>query len=162
MIEPDIILADIITTDMNLSSSRVVVYDQNYKPPKDPGLYIIIALQSTKIISNTNNYIDSKNEEKKTVVVSETYNIEVTSKDRSAINRYWEILVALDSTYSQQKQEENQIRIFRTGNILDLSFIEGASSLQRYKIPVIIQSVREKDTAIDYYDKFQATKEAIG
>ena len=69
--------------------------------------------------------------------------------------------MAITSDYSEQKQEENQIRIFRTGQILDLSFIEGGSSLHRYQIPVIINSVVIKEREITTYDKFQTPQGEI-
>jgi hypothetical protein len=160
MSEPDLNLCDNIETDIALSTSRVVVYDENFKPPKDQDIYITVALGSSKIIGNNNRFNPVTNEEEQYITVSETYNIEVTSINRDALTRYYEVITAIKSTYSQQKQELNQIRIFRTGQVLDLSFIEGTSSLHRYRIPVIINSTKVIEKVIDYYDNFQAVEEA--
>jgi len=160
MSEPDLILADIIATEMNLDSDRVVVYDQNFKAPKDQDIYITIALQSLRIIGNNNRFNSETNEEEQYISISETYNVEITSKNRDAMDNRFGVNLAIKSTYSQQKQEENNIRIFRTNTNLDLSFIEGTSSLHRCRIPVIINSTKLENKAIDYYDKYKAIEEA--
>ena len=160
MSEPDLILADIIATEMKLDRDRVVIYNQNYKPPKDPDIYIIIALQFSRVIGNNNRFNPDTDEEEQYVSVSETYNVEITSKNRDAMTNRFGVNLAIKSTYSQQKQEENNIRIFRTNQNMDLSFIEGTSSLQRYRIPVIINSTQLENKAIDYYDKYKAIEEA--
>lgn len=147
--EIDVILADIISTDMGIDQSRVVVYAQNWKSPKDQGIYLTIALQSTRIIGANNHFDPEADSEIKSVSKSESYNIEITSKNRDAYDRYPEVIMALKSTYSVQKQEENHIRIFpQSRNVLDLSFIEASSSLHRYRIPVIVNSVTRKITVI--------------
>lgn len=158
--ESDLILADIIATEMSLDSDRVVVYDQNFIPPKDQNIYIIISLQSSKIIGNNNRFNPTTEEEEQYISVSETYNVEITSKNRDALTNRFGVNLAIKSTYSQQKQEENQIRIFRSNINLDLSFIEGTSSLHRYRIPVIINSTKLLNKSIDIYDNFQAVEEA--
>ena len=158
--EPDLIIADIIATEMSLASGRVVVYDENFKAPNDQDIYITIAFSSGKIIGNNNRFNPDTNSEEQYVSVSETYNIEMTSKNRDALTRRYDPNMALRSVYSEQKQEENQVRIFRTNTNMDLSFIEGGSSLHRYRIPVIINSTKSKSKVIDYYDDFQAVEEA--
>ena len=163
MIKPDIILCDIIATDMGLDSARVVVYNQNWKAPKDDGIYIVVAEGSSRIIGNTNRFVPADpnahpptvDREVKKVAVSTTYNVEITSKNTDAKYRKTEVLAAIGSDYSEQKQELNQIRIFRTGQILDLSFIDGRSALHRYRIPVIMNSVQVYENPIISYDKFQ-------
>ena len=160
MADPDKILCDIIATEMSLDTDRVVVYDQNFKPPKDNNIYITIALQSSRIIGNNNRFNPVTNEEEQYVSVSETYNVEITSKNRDAMTRRLAPNMAIKSTYSQQQQELNQVRIFRTNTNLDLSFIEGASSLHRYRIPVIINSTQLDSKEIDIYDNFRAVEEA--
>lgn len=164
----DLILADIISTDMSLDPDRVVVYDQNFKAPKDQDIYVTIALQTSRIIGSNNRFAPAedgppaKNDrEIKYISLSEIYNIEITSKNRDALTRYPAVVMALTSDYSEQMQEENQIRIFRTGQVLDLSAIEGTSSLHRYRIPVIINSTQVLEKDITTYNSFQVPQEAI-
>jgi hypothetical protein len=157
--EPDIILCDIITEELSLDADRVVVYDQNFKAPKDDAIYVIIALQQSKIIGSTNRYDPETDKEKKCVSLSQRYNVEITSRNRTAQTRYPEIVAALTSTYSQQQQEENQIKIFRAGDVLDLSFIEASSALHRYRIPVIINSVKTYEKEITPFEYFPDPEE---
>lgn len=154
--EIDVILADIIATDMAIDADRVVVYDQNWKSPKDQDIYITIALSSpVRIIGANNNFDPDTDSEIKTVSKSEPYNIEITSKNRDAQDRWPEIIMALGSTYAVQKMEENNIRIFpQSRNVMDLSLIEASSSLHRYRIPVIVNSVTRKVTAITPIESF--------
>lgn len=159
--EPDKVLADIIQTELSLPAGRTVLYDQNFKSPDDDLIYIVIALQSSRVIGSNNRFKPGTNQEEKYISLSDTYNIEITSKNRDALLRYPEVIAALTSNYSQQKQEENQIAIFRTAQVMDLSFIEGGSSLHRYRIPVIINSTKIIEKVIDYYDKYQSPEEAI-
>lgn len=158
MIEPDAILSDIIATDMGLDPARVVVYNQNYKAPKDDDIYIVVSQGTARVIANTNRFDHANNQEVKKVSVSTTYNVEITSRNTDAKNRWPEVLAAIGSDYSEQKQEENEIRIFRTNQVNDLSFIEGRSALHRYQIPVIINSVQTHKKAIVPFDKFQANE----
>lgn len=158
MIKPDIILCGIIATDMSLDPTRVVVYNQNWKSPKDDDIYIVVSGGPERIIGNTNRFDPDSEQEVKRVSVSATYNIEITSRNTDAKYRKAEVLAAIGSDYSEQAQESNQIRIFRTNQITDLSFIDGRSALNRYQIPVIINSVQIYEKAIEFYDKFQETE----
>lgn len=158
MIKPDIILCDIIATDMSLDPTRVVVYNQNWKSPKDDDIYIVVSEGPSRIIGNTNRFDYANNKEIKKVAVSTTYNIEITSRNTDAKYRKGEVLSAIGSDYSEQQQELNQIRIFRTSQINDLSFIEGRSALNRYQIPVVINSVQIYEKAIIPFDKYQANE----
>lgn len=158
MIKPDIILCGIIATDMSLDASRVVVYNQNWKSPQDDNIYIVVSNGTDRIIGNTNRFDDQNNKEIKKVAVFAGYNIEITSRNTDAKYRKFEVLAAINSDYSEQQQETNQIRIFRTNQILDISFIDGRSALHRYQIPVIINSVQIYEKTIVPFDKFQETE----
>lgn len=165
----DEVLADIITNELEIDPSRVVLYDQNFKAPKDQDLYVTIATGPTQIIGGNQKFEPADPEadpptvdrEVKTVVKATTYNVEMSSKNEDAKYRNHEIIMAITSNDAQQKMEENNIAIFRTGQILDLSLIEGTSALHRFRIPVIIHSIERKEKAIEVYDSFQAPQEEI-
>jgi hypothetical protein len=151
--EADIMICDIITNDMNLNPKRVVVQNQNYEAPKDQSLYITVRTGSPKVLSVTNTY--DNNKEIKQTVNYIPIAINITSRNREAMERKEEVLMALNSTYSRQKQEEYQIKIFRPSQIMDLSFIEGSAGLNRYKIDCIVSQLKTVEKTIDYYDKFR-------
>lgn len=155
MAEVDELLADIIQTDTGIDPSRVVFYNQNFTAPKDENIYIIIATEQYTRIGLNNRFDPDTNEEVKTISGYTNVNIEITSKNRDALERKEEILQAIISTYSQQIQEENNIKIMQSGNILDLSFVEGASALHRFRVPLVVSSIKTKRTAITPIDKFR-------
>ena len=159
--DPDIILCDIITTELSLSPERVVVYNQNYVAPSDDNAYVTVSKGTTRIISSTNEYDPNTDEQVQSVVLNETYNIEISSKSREALELLPNVIMALRSVYSEQQQEEENIRIFRNREYIDLSLIEGASALHRYRIPVIVDSVKMKRSSITPFDKFQTPEEVL-
>ena len=153
--EVDLVLADIIATDLSLDPTRVVVYNQNWDAPTDEAIFIIVATRRTSIISSSNHYDYDTDEEVKSVSSFIYIDIEITSMDRTALERKEEILMSLTSTYSLRQQEDNEISIFRTKDIIDLSEIDGSSALHRFRIPVIISQLKIKRTAVVPVDKFQ-------
>lgn len=152
--EPDLILADILTHEMNLDAARVVVYDENWEPPKDKGLYLIIQTGPTEIIGSTSIFNPSTNTEEPGVACVQTLQVNVTSRNRTALQRKEEVVMALTSSYSQSIQEAQQVKITREGPIQDLSFIEGASALHRYQVPVKIFYVKLKTQDVSVIDGF--------
>ena len=159
--EPDLILADIIQTGLSLTPGRVVVYDENFVAPSDPEIYVIIRKNPARVIGVSNVFDPDTNEEVKSIALNETYDVEISSQNRTAQERYFEVILALASDYSIQQQEANNIRIFRTRDIQDLSLIEGASALRRYLIPVIIDRVETIRTAIVPFESFQEPEVVI-
>lgn len=145
--EPDLILADIITVFLGLDATRVVVSSENYNPPKDQGIYITIQTDPTEIIGVSQVFNGTTGAEESSISAFQRLTVNVTSRDRSALQRKEEIPMALTSVYSQQQQELQQVRIFREGPILDLSFIEASKALHRYQVPVKITFVKSKTTA---------------
>jgi hypothetical protein len=155
MTEPDVLLCNILTHELEIDADRVVVYDENFDPPKDDLLYIVVSTRKGKPLSVINDFDSDTNEEVSTVVSYDSLDIDFTSKNRDAIERKEEVLMALTSMYSIEQQILNSVKIFRNGDILDLSFIETASALKRFRIPVIIANVKEKRKAAAYFDKFR-------
>lgn len=159
--EPDLILANIIQVGLGLAPDRVVVYDENFDAPNDPEIYVIIRKNPARVIGVSNVFDPDTNEEVKSIALNETYDVEISSQNRTAQERYFEVILALASDYSIQQQEANNIRIFRTRDIQDLSLIEGASALRRYLIPVIIDRVETIRTAIVPFESFQEPEVVI-
>lgn len=146
------ILCDIIEHELNLPAGRVVLYDQNYQAPNDPDLYIVVGQENSQVIANTKRFDPQTNQMKQSVVTATKYFVEFTSKNSEAFERQPEIIAAVNSYYSEQKQEENSIKIYRTTNVNDLSLIEGPSSLHRYRFSVIINSVVNIGKNVETFD----------
>jgi hypothetical protein len=145
--EPDLILADIITVFLGLDATRVVVSSENYNPPKDQGIYITIQTDPTEILGVSQEYDETTDTETSSISAFQRLAVNITSVDRTALQRKEEIIMALTSTYAVQQMELQQCRIFREGPILDLSFIEASKALHRYQVPVKITFVKTKVTA---------------
>lgn len=153
--EVDLILADIITVCLEMNPKRVVVYGGNYKAPKDSDLYIVIKTRKSTPIGSKNVFNESTYEENQWLSSFVNLEIELTSKNRQAYERKEEIPMALKSVYSIQQQERYGFKLFRTRDIIDLTFIEGASSLYRFMIPVVATSLKNKNTSVEYFDKLR-------
>lgn len=154
--EVDLILCDIITNELGIDPARVVVYNQNWEPPSDSDMYVVVVTGQFTALGVVNRFDSDTDEEVKSVTGYTEIAVEITSKSREALERKEEIYMALVSGYSIRQQEDNQIKIFRSGDTLDLSFIEGASALHRFRIPVRISHVKTKRTAIEPLDKFRS------
>ena len=150
--QPDQVLAKILRTYMDLPENRVVIYNGNFDAPKDPHVYILIAYQSGQPLGVKNSFEGEK--ETASVVMHNTYAVEIVSKNREAMERKEEILMALHSQIGLSIAEENNVRLWRSGMILDLSAIEGASALSRYRVNIVVSNLKEKETPIDVYEHF--------
>ncbi len=150
-----IIICDIISHELELEQGQIAIYNQNYQAPNTPGLYIIVGLQSSRIIATTKRYDGDSDHAKQSLVRSSTYWIEMTSQNTQALERQGEVVLAMDSYYSQHQQEVNAIQISRLPDILDLSFIEGPSSLYRYRFSVALKSVEHVVKDVDTFSKFK-------
>lgn len=148
------ILCGIVQAGMDLPESRVVIYDQRYEAPKDEGIYVVVSFVSSRVVGTRTVFNAQTDEEEQEVVIYETCNVDVVSRSPDALYRYHEVFMAIDGSESQRLQEQNGVRIFRTGGATDLSAVEASAPLHRYQIPVIISSVKRRTVAAMYFDKF--------
>ncbi len=158
-------LCDIIQHELSLPGGRVVLYNQNYRAPNDSGLYVVVGLSSIQIISSNRAYVQDPTTEgmkaKQPMNVAGTFYIDFTSKGDSALERQGEIIASINSFYSAQKQESLHIRISRTPQVLDLSFIEGPSSLHRFRFEVVVFYLLSVEKPIDIYETIQTPEVVI-
>jgi len=157
--EIDEILAKIIINEFSdLSPSRVVLYGQNYKAPKDGGLYIVISTGDSYIVGSLNKFDEDTLEEVKSVTFAVPMKVELTSRDRTAYERKEEVIMAITSQFGEYTQQENNCRFFRSGNIKDLTFIEASSSLYRFNIPIVGHYLKVKRSLVEYYENYRANE----
>jgi len=86
----------------------------------------------------------------------QTMQIDVMSANTEARTRSQEVILALESIYSQQQQEKYQFKINKniTG-FNNVSEAEGESNLNRFALTVTCFTFKYKSKIItDYYDKF--------
>jgi len=137
------LLGDIIAAYMALDTSRVVLKDENWDAPKDDALYVLIEYEDDTALGVGSDVNTATGLETSHYSGFANFTIEVVSRNRDATNRYQEVLMALQSVAGQQTAELNQVAFFR-GKPLNLSAIEGAASLRRWHIPVIVSYVQTK------------------
>ena len=159
--DPDLILADIVQHELGLDNNHIWVYDENVEAPKDKGIYLVVITGVAKRVGTVNYFDSTTNEEVKSVSIMQEYAVEITSKDRTALQRKEEVDMAFISTYAVQQMELQQVQILRTGDVLDLSFIEASKALKRYRVPCVMFYVKVKRTAVPYFNQFLPTEQEV-
>lgn len=157
------ILVDIVRVQLGLDVDQVWIRDQNKKIPNDNRLYVIVGMVDSSVISATSEAVfNEENEEVEDVqrvIISENIQIDIFSRSNAALSRRWEIVSALRSIYSQQRQEENFFKIYRIPrSFLNTSDAEGGSRLNRFSLTFACQVWYKKIVGEfsggDYYNDF--------
>lgn len=171
--EVEKIFVDIIKAELELPDSygvdskgneipTVFIDSQNITLGTTDKLQIIVGLADAQPYAN-NNYFDSvTNKEVQEVTLRENIQIDLVSKNKEARQRRWEILAALQSILSKQKQEEFYFKIFKiSSSFVNTSEAEGGSQLNRYSIVIPthvwyrkIKDITPQDGYADCYDTF--------
>ena len=148
-------VCDIIQTGMDLKKDQIWIYNQKVDIPNDKRLYAVVSLKSETPIGN-NIFFDplTQKENIYTNLVSDV-GIEIFSFDVLALNRRYEVLSAMRSTYSLQKQEENNCNISRRPiSMFDSSFMSPTAKLYSFFYIYKITHVEKYTRSVDYYDDF--------
>jgi hypothetical protein len=94
-------------------------------------------------------------------LVQETIQVDIFSRDNTALLNRWRIITSLNTIYAKQKQEENSFKMARipTG-FINTSVAEGSSNLNRFTltIPCLVWYREAKllsETGEGYYDDFK-------
>jgi len=156
------IILEIIKQELPLQNQRGWIRFQNKLIPEDTGLYVVVGMVDSQVMSNVNTSLptDEGMTERQQVQMRENVQIDVFSRDNSALTRHWEILAALNSVYSVQMQEKNYFRIFQVPtSFVNTSAAEGGSNLNRFTIVVSCFVWYNKEKMLsspngDYYDDF--------
>ena len=165
--EPIKILADIIEDCFNksitypaLTSDQIFIYNQDFKIPEDDRLYIILQYNNTENYSTTNRFIPADEgvegaQENIAMLTKEDYTINVISKSDEARQRKEEVILSLNSNFSQDQQGLYQFQIARVSNsFVNLSELEGAGMVNRFAITVSVLAHYDKTMDTTYYDDF--------
>lgn len=158
------IIIDIIREEMTIPSNQIWIRNQSTKIPNDNNLYIIVGVISS--IPQSNNVYMATVQDMQIQInqsnIKEMVQIDVVSHANVALTAYNDVIMALNSYYSQQQQELNNFRIYPLGiNVADTGSAEGASMLNRYSITVPVMAWYRKEKLLnsplgDYYDDFTA------
>lgn len=157
------VVADIIQTKMQLENGRVMLYNQQYDIPTDTDLMIIVGEEDSEVVatSTTTQNKDGVYTETNDAIIRSTVTIDVLSAGDVAQERKHEVILALNSIYSQQMQEANTMRIFQVPvQFVNASEAEASQMLNRYSLKFNIMYKKQMSNAVEYYDKFN--KQVVG
>lgn len=150
------IIKQILDSEMQMPENRIWAYNANVDIPKDSSLFIILSFGARTPYSNNIKYRETKDglEESQSMNVTEEVTISLLSKNTEARDRTHEVLMALNSTFSQSLQEKNHMHISTIGNVSDRSFLEATSRINRFDLECRVFRAYSKIKSVDYYDKF--------
>jgi hypothetical protein len=86
-----------------------------------------------------------------------TLSIDIISRSTQALLRKEEVLMALNSNYSEYQQEANSFYIGRLpvgAQFVNLSQIDGAAIPYRFNISINMQYFSRRIKPVDYFDEF--------
>lgn len=154
-------IKQILDKEMNMPDGRVFAYNSSVDLPQDKGLFIVLHYTNKTPYSNNIRYVNTSDgvEEHQTSNFIEEVLISLMSVNLDARDRAHEVLMAMNSTYSQTLQELNRLHITTQSDIIDKSFLEAAARLNRFDVKANVYISYDKIKKIDYYDKFPNTSE---
>lgn len=168
--QPEKIIVDILKNRLNLPDDygeyqgnvvpSILIGSQNALLGTTDKMQIIVWDINDNVIAH-NRYedtlLDGGYQERIEQIIFSTMQVDIQSRNNDARDRRTEVLAALNSTYSEEKQEALGCRIFsipqsftNTGNK------QGGSSLNRWSIRFKMTYKQVHTLGIDYYDKFKA------
>lgn len=160
MDKPDVInlLVQVIRSCLKFENDQVVVYNQGWKIPDDKRTYVSVALLSSKPFGSRRNYKETPDAlvEVVTVNSAEVYAIDVFSfNPMLTMADASRVIAAFNSTLAQQVMEEHSFKMpTLPTSFIDVSGVEGASRLTRFRANFPVLRARSHETAVEYYDKF--------
>ena len=170
------VFVDLIRTELNLPKDYgktpkgdvipcVTIKSQNIKLFNTEKIQITISTISSNVFSNRTYprevIVKNENNQNEVHYIEDTYinerriiQIDVYSRNNEARQRFVEVQAALNSTYSQQLQDQYQFRIGTISNAQNTSGLEGGSDINRYTIRCNCITWYKKSKEIEYYDTF--------
>jgi len=158
--EPIKIVGDILKNCMSLTDDQIFIYNQNFKLPSTSGLFIVLQYNSSKNYSSTNEFIPADEgvegaQENIAMLTKEEYTVNILSRDDSSRQRKEEVVMSINSNYSQNQQGLYQFQIAPiTGNFTNVSELEGAAVINRFAINITLLAHYNKVIDTAYYDDF--------
>ena len=158
--EPIKIIGDILKNCMILTDDQIFIYNQDFKLPETSGLFILLQYNTSSNYSTTNEFIPADEmveggQESISMLTKESYTINVVSKNDEARQRKEEVIMSLNSNFSQDQQGLYQFQIARVSDsFTNVSELEGAGMLNRFAINISLLAHYNKTIDTTYYDTF--------
>lgn len=150
------LLARLFQTEMSLKKDHVFVYNQKWVIPTYEDIFLVVGLDSIKPFGVN---VPAKSDEDQLVETQivncqERCWVELFSRDSSAQIRSWELAAVMKSFTAQRLCDDFAIKFGWTSSIHDLSTLEGASMLNRYRMDIHVLRAHVKTKAVAFFDKF--------
>lgn len=158
---PIILFCEILQREMELDRDRVYLWDQKLKSPTDSGIFIAVSNPIVKPYSNIRRWDGGEEETQQQLNVMAVVDVDIISRDISAFFRKEEVLLALNSQYSLQQQENYGFSIAKLPvypMFKNLNEIDGAAIPYRYRISVNLNYAYAKAKDTDFFDTFEAVE----
>ncbi len=145
---------------MTLTDDQIFIYNQDIKIPPTKGLFVVLNYGTTQNYSTTNQFIPAAEEdegaqENISMQTREDYIINLMSKNDEARQRKEQAIMALNSNFSQEKQNEFQFQIARVSNSFNnVSELEGAGMVNRFAITISLLAHYSQTNDTPYYQTF--------
>lgn len=152
------IIRQLIVNELNIDDSRVIIYNQEFFLPSDNSLFIALEAPVGQVYSSRIEYElneSSEYEEIKHVNAIESINVIFMSRNNEAFIRRYELIAALNSTYSKELQQQNDFKIFSISDPQDASSVEEPARLMRFDIEIKVDSSYQFKKQVSYYDTLQ-------
>lgn len=150
-------VCDILKVGMNLQDDQIWIYNQKVDIPNDKRLYVVVSMKSETVIGNNIEEKDVTSGQDEVIwsnIVSDI-GIELFSYNVNALNRRYDVLSSMRSTYSVQKQEELNCNIGRRPiAFFDSSFLAPSARLYSFYFMYRLTHVENSARPIEYYDDF--------
>jgi len=157
-------IRDILIQEMQIPVGNIWIRDQNTRILNETDTYISLGMVDTVVMSNRTLYKDDPGGllETQRITMKENIQIDIFSRDNSAVLRRWEVPASMTSTFSTQVQEENGFKIFRIPETFaNTSETEGSERINKFSIiiPAFVWYSKSKPINApsgDFYDDFDA------
>ena len=151
------ILADIVTTELELNPNRVWIFNQGFNIPTDNNLFGVIEFLNSKPVGVSKSYAYDVNNVDGSIIINtiENYRIQLASVNTDAMTRIYEVPIAMNSYYATEQQGKYQFRIAQISSaILNLSRLEATRMLNRFAVDISVFAWYKKTKTVPYYDTF--------
>lgn len=157
-----LLFCEILERSLGLAQGRVFLWNQKIFKPTDDGLFIVVSVPVCKPFGNTIRPSSagwSASDQHANMLAQ--LDLDIISRGPAARTRKEEVMLALNSIYSQAQQEANSFSIGRIpagARFNNLSDIDGAAIPYRYRISVNMQYTVSLQKSVDYYDTFESVE----
>lgn len=168
------VILDIVKTELALADDHCWIVTQNRIVPDTTGMFLTVQQLSAQPITSISSFHEADESEdypytKQVVVLNSKIQINVFSRDNTALTRNWEVIAALRSNYAVEQQQNLQFRLYQISqpmvNVSELNQYSasttfsptGGSRIYQFSVTCVAQYAKDKNTTVSYYDSFGVT-----